>query len=194
MEDVGRQVGEVGDGEQELRRGRVNVNLRKGTKLIDALKQVADRLGVDTKEAYAKAKADGLSGVDAIGQVLQGGVLQGAVGKAMDQIAKAAGYDWMIQNQTLKFTRRDQADASASIFLTPISGLIGSPELGENTGKVNAKRLVKIRSLLQPGIYPGRRILLDSEGLQGSFRAEKVIHTGDTHAQDWYTDIEASPL
>ena len=67
---------------------------------------------------------------------------------------------------------------------TPGTGLIGSPEPGED-GFINA------RALIQPGLVPGRRVDLQAENIRGLFRIERVVYIGDTWGPDWYADIEA---
>ena len=77
--------------------------------------------------------------------------------------------------------------------------MIGSPELTE-VG-------VKVKSLMLPQIKLGRRIEIQSTSAKinignlvfrkipptigvGTYRADKIRHVGDTHSNDWFTDIE----
>jgi hypothetical protein len=52
---------------------------------------------------------------------------------------------------------------------------------------------LKVKSVLQPGLRPGRGLQLQSAAYSGLFRIEKVKHEGDTHGQTWTSDIEARP-
>lgn len=48
----------------------------------------------------------------------------------------------------------------------------------------------KVESLLQPTIEPGGIVQVKSKGIDGEFfRVERVQHTGDTHADDWTTEL-----
>lgn len=47
----------------------------------------------------------------------------------------------------------------------------------------------RVRSLLNPAIYPGSYIKLESRGISGEFfRVEEARMTGDTHGQAWTTE------
>ena len=129
-------------------------------------------------------------------QYVKGLVLSGQASRELSKIAKRAGFEWSIQDNQIQFTRPGQVlDPKEAIILNQKTGLIGSPEQGENG-------LIKARSLLQPGLQPGKRVLIqagprDASGvpeIDGFFRVDKVIFSGDTWGGDWYSDIEASPV
>ena len=44
----------------------------------------------------------------------------------------------------------------------------------------------RVKSLLNPAIYPGAYVQLKSRGIDGEFfRVEEAHYTGDTHGQEW---------
>ena len=202
----------AGDGERELRQGRINLSLRPGTRIIDAITQAAQQLGLDAKDALDKARASGLSYTDSIQQVLSGGVLQGSAQKVMNQLLKSTGASWSVQDEHIVIVPKNSTSDEPTVLLAADTGLIGSPELtkpdpkeaaagdggegGEEGGTAGASQLnvIKVRSLLQPQIKPYGKVKIDAENLEGLFRAEKVTHEGDTHGQPWYTDIELTAL
>lgn len=48
----------------------------------------------------------------------------------------------------------------------------------------------KVKSLLQPLAEPGGYIQLKSKGVDGEFfRIEELTHTGDTHGNEWHTEM-----
>jgi len=48
----------------------------------------------------------------------------------------------------------------------------------------------KVKSLLQPIIEPGAYVQVKSDGIDGEFfRVEELTHVGDTHGNDWHTDM-----
>lgn len=48
----------------------------------------------------------------------------------------------------------------------------------------------KVKSLLQPTIEPGGYVQVKSKSINGEFfRVETLTHIGDTHAQDWHTEM-----
>lgn len=48
----------------------------------------------------------------------------------------------------------------------------------------------KVKTLLQPLIEPGGYVQIKSKGINGEFfRIEELTHVGDTHGNEWHTDI-----
>lgn len=48
----------------------------------------------------------------------------------------------------------------------------------------------KVKTLLQPLLEPGGYVQVKSKSIKGEFfRIEELTHTGDTHGNDWHTDI-----
>lgn len=48
----------------------------------------------------------------------------------------------------------------------------------------------KVRSLLQPTIEPGGYVQIKSKGIDGQFfRVEEVMHAGDTHGNEWHSEL-----
>ena len=117
----------------------------------------------------------------------KGIVVEGKVSKLLDKYVSGAGYQWSIQDGVLQVLAPSETTLETVYVLNAASGLIGSPEKGEDG-------TVKAVSLLQGGIRPGRRIQLDSAMVQGTFKIERVIHHGDTWGKDWYTEVEAKPI
>jgi hypothetical protein len=116
----------------------------------------------------------------------------------------------------MKITPADKADTSKIILLSPETGLIGSPEKLRDdsialygtqnrkketikvvgaTGKKYRKSVgggYKIKSLLQPFVEPGSVVQVKSDTINDvQFRVVEVEHVGDTHGNDWYSNINA---
>jgi hypothetical protein len=64
--------------------------------------------------------------------------------------------------------------------------MIGSPTV-TNAG-------CKVESLLQPGLVPGCFVKVESDFVQGYFKALTVSHSGDTWDGDWKTEIETKAI
>ena len=108
--------------------------------------------------------------------------------RELDRLCKTLGYDWSIQDGQLQLLgARDTIEPGDAIVLNPASGMIGTPEPGENG-------IVEVRSLLIPQLSPGRRVKLEAAAIQGNYRVEKVVYQGDTRGQDWYADLELKPV
>lgn len=171
-----------GDGEQQYRKSRVAIAIKKDTTTDAVLKQLAAAIGVGTgnlDKAVSTLKAVGLSNMFS-----EGTVLYGSASREMTAICRSVGFLWSIQNGALQLVAIGKALDGEAIKLTPETGLIGSPS-------TDNKGIVKLRALMIPDIFPGRKIVVDSFSLDGQFRIETTTHSGDTSGSDWYIDIEA---
>lgn len=119
---------------------------------------------------------------------------------ALDRLARAWGFEWSIQDGAVQILDPDGTidPVELAIKLTPDTGLIGSPartgQEGRRTtrSRTRAQRAgAKFRCLLTPSIRPGRYVLLESEFVSGAFKVQSVEHQGDTHGDDWTTEVEA---
>jgi hypothetical protein len=111
----------------------------------------------------------------------------GLASDALNQICSDAGASWSIQDGNVVILLDDsQPTIETAILLTSDSGLIESPSVTDDG--------VNLKSLLNPGIRPGRILSVLSFASQGFFKARKVVHTGDTEGNAWYTEVEATPL
>lgn len=112
--------------------------------------------------------------------------------RTLHELLSPQGLTWSIVDGALQVTPDDGATTEQAFVLTPQTGLVGSPT--REGGVPNAKgktKAVKVRamSLLLPSLRPGRRVELQSQGFAGAFRIDELLHKGDTHGQDWYSDL-----
>lgn len=179
----------AGDGERAYRTARISESFAVGTAIKQAAKTVARSLGVSLGDA--EAKIDAATHRTGLTQFVKGTVASGPAREAMSSFMTDLGLEWSIQDGALQVIRADEATNETAVYLSPASGLVGSPAAGTDTKNPG---VIKITSLLQGGIRPGRKIKLDAGGLAGFYKTEKVTHTGDTHGTPWYSEAEAVPL
>lgn len=187
---------ESGDGEVAMRTARLNKAYRTLT-FEQAIKEAAGSLKIGAGNALALAAKGNFQG--AIKTLTSGAMLRGKTTDIVDRLARAASLEWSIQDGQLQFLEIDKALQGTAVLLSPQTGLIGSPELAtepiSDGAKTQKKRTyLKARALIQPDIVPGRQIQMQSRQFSALYRCEEVTFTGDTHGQDWYADIEATPL
>lgn len=135
------------------------------------------------------------------------------IGKAspcLNKICAAIGATWSIQNNVLQVILAGGDTSIQAIVFSSDSGLIGSPErivqgVCRPDKQAQKKRKVKkdkyekkagwrITTLLAPTINPGDMVMVDSMYLKGWFKVESLSHSGDTHGQDWFTELELIEL
>ena len=171
---------------------RVNVAFDAGTSIADAMRTAADALGVGLGN-LEQALAAGPSRESAV-EYVKGLVMSGPAAQTLDKIARRGGWSWSVQAGQLQVTVPGQViNPDEVIVLNRGTGLVGSPEAGDD-GALTA------RSLLQPELLPGKRVLLqagrsgDTFEIDGFYRIGKTVMTGDTGSNDWYSDLEMRPI
>jgi hypothetical protein len=178
---------ELKDGGKNYASARVNTSFAAGTPLATVLQSAAAALGLPLGNVAEKAAQGAPRGGDAKTVFQKGIALSGKAAEQFDRICKIAGYGWSIQDGQIQLLAPRETLPTEAVFLDYNSGLIGSPELGEDG-------TLRVRALLQPGLVPGRSIVLNSVAgsnpASGTFRIERVLYAGDTWGQDWYADLE----
>jgi len=175
----------AGDGETAFTMRRLNESFGPGSSVKDVAKKALEAMGVNPGNLVRKLEAHDYKG--AIEEFVGGYTATGRASDVLDSTLRAAGLEYSIQDGAIQALKPGEATTETAVVLGPDSGLVGSPERGEDG-------VVKFRSLLNPLIAPGRRVELASRALAGSCRVEKVTHTGDTDGVEWYTEAEARLL
>ena len=176
-----------GDGDKGQKFGSASLSAVAGTPLAEAISKIAASMpGVETGQ---------LNGLD--GKILGGrGVsFTGSSKILLDALGRAYDFTWSIQDGALETVASGAGAVGAAIgnsatayVLSPETGLIGSPEPGDE-GKV------KVKSLLNPRIKPGRVIKIDRTLVgRGFYKVDNLTIKGDIEGQDWSIEIEGVPL
>lgn len=173
------------DGGKQYQTARINESIKGPAKVGDVLKKVAEAMGLGEGNFLDKAGKGSVRG--SLSEWTSGMVLSGRAEQQLDKIVRSMGYSWSIQDGQLQLLELEETIGDQVNTLRPGTGLIGSPEAGENG-------IVKARSLIQPDLQPGKKVEIVSSEVDGFFRIEKTVYTGDTRGSDWYADIEAKPL
>lgn len=189
----------LGDGARAYRNARARASLAAGSTRRQALAACASALGLalprsvdDVPEIAAALRVQYASGV----------ALSGPARQELDRVCRAAGVSWSIQDGRLQILRDADTRSDEIARIAADTGMVGSPEMGAperasaagaGKGGRRSPRLT-VRTLLDPRITPGGRVRVESLAYTGLIRAVKVVHTGDTHGQDWYTVVEGTPL
>lgn len=176
---------ECGDGETKFRENRINKAFGPGTTVAQVALECSVALDVGPGNIGEKLG----TGIfrDGYGVFSQGYVASGASQEVLDDLLSSAGFTWSIQDGNLQILAPEDTTFEEIVVLSKEFGLVGSPEVGD-------KGIVTAKSLLQGKIRPGRRIIIQSEMVSGTFKIDKVSHYGDTFGTDWYTELEAKPL
>lgn len=176
---------ESGDGEAELRKANVNVTFPAGASVEDVMQGLIEQTGLAAGDLIDRVRENGLAGT--ITEFARGFSFSGNAGEGLSKLVRSFGMTPTVQDG--KFTAFESARGvkRTGFRLSPSSGLVGSPEVGD-------KGSAKVRSLLLPSVRPGHRIDIESTAVNGTYRVQKVLHTGSLRGQDWYSDLELKPV
>lgn len=106
-------------------------------------------------------------------------------GKASDVLTKtttANEAQWSIQDGQLVLLKGKNLRPNAVFLINNETGLLASPEQTEKG--------IKAKTLLNPAYLIGGLAKIESEAYKGGIRIEKITHSGDTHGQDWSSELE----
>ena len=181
---------EAGDGEVSYNNTKLDISFKPGTTMGQVFDAIRSSFGL------SEGTVKGLNESD---QFQQGLTLSGSVRDHMNYIARRQNLEWSIQNNQLQILPVDTATDEEVVLLNASTGLVGTPFktkvvnqsiLKKKDGQITDSGIACV-SLLNAEIKPGRRIKIESEFITGVFRVHKVKHNGDTHGQQWYSEIEA---
>lgn len=110
--------------------------------------------------------------------------------REMDTLGRGNNFYWSIQNETLEIIPGD-GYLDGMIYISPKTGLLGSPTITDNG--------VKVKALLNPDARPNRLVQVDSEVLrmnsQGNiYRISTLNFDGDNREGDFAMDITGEAI
>jgi hypothetical protein len=173
------------DGGVAYKTARINKSFAKGVSVKDVLKAAVGAMGIGQGNLakFASAQLQGGGSTYAAGTVLSG-----AASQELDGVVRSLGLRWSTQNGALQLQERGKPLDKAAVRLAPDSGLVGSPAALAVDNK-KTRGLSKARALLIAGLEPGRKVVVDSASLQGSYEIIETEYTGDTIGTDWHADL-----
>ena len=168
---------ECEDGGQALTEARVDKSYAPGTNLKSVTSDVVNSF-VDAGQVAIGT----LSRVK--DEIAQNGITVSGVSKViMDDLVEKQDLEWSIQDNEVQVMEPLQDTGEEIVFLTPDTGLIGSPILREKG--------IEFKALIQSTkIRPGRAVNLESRQFKGLYRVNKARYQGDTHDKTWYVICE----
>lgn len=172
---------EGGDGERSFRRARTNRSFGEGTSVRSVIEDVARGMGFGVGNLETQTQGAGFEGLGNV--YVEGTVVSGSSRETLTGLTRSIGLEWSVQDGNLQLLPFRTALAQTAVLLTPQTGLIESPS-------VDSENVLNARSLIVPGIFPGRKVDVRSEFVRGIYRVTKATWTGSMFANDWYVDVE----
>ena len=173
------------DGGRAYNQARISRSYAPGTPVRSVLVDVVEAMGIGRGNLDEFSSAYALrNGADSFPD---GFVASGPVRNVLDDLVRGAGLRWSVQNGALQLQRRGTPLQTRAVLLSHETGLVESPTRDEH-GTVTAL------CLIQPGLDPGRRVVLESDVISGGFEIRKVSYTGETRGNDWHATLELKAL
>lgn len=180
---------QIADGDRAFRHARVNKSYRAGTPIRTVLRDCAQAMGLTLPKAVDLATE-----LDA--PVVAGETLSGRCSDELTRLLAPYGFDaWTIEGGQLVVQRDTDARAEQALLVRPPADggtMIGRPELSAPS-KAGKPPTLQTKIVMDPRVLPGGRIVMQTRAITGTFKVVQVLHRGDTHGEDWYTEIEAQP-
>jgi len=167
---------EVKDGGNRYRNARLDKGYPPNTRLTNLIRDLGDALGLPLGSQQGIPNQNYANGI----------TFSGNVREHLDVLAKTYGLDWSIQDETLQIIPFNQTSKEGAVFLTPDTGLVGSP--------TKTKEGIQFTSLLQPALKPGRAVKIKSRFINGTFKLKRVVHNGDSQSGSFVSECETSKV
>jgi len=181
--------------------GGINISLAntsrsypKGTKISKVIKDIAGDLGTNS----------GNLSIDSDAAISSASHMCGNSSEYLESLCKSIDHNVSIQDGSVYITPRSQRQEKRSAYISPDTGLIGSPQPFHNdikpTKKVTkstskkAKKPtdgVTFKCQINGNILPEKTVYLKSRSYDGYFKVVTVTHSGDYEGKDWISEVEA---
>lgn len=175
---------EAGDGELAMRTSASILSLAPGSDTGDLAARLIDNLGKRGKRLIDKLKNRDYPG--AVQEFKRGLAHAGHTADLMRELATMTGLDLSIQSGEVIGLAPGESTSDPALLISPTSGLLGFPELAEGSTVATSKvaGLIRIETMMLPGLFPGRAVRLQSDEGSGDFIAARCIYKGDTNSAD----------
>lgn len=170
----------AGDGAHALRDARVNRSFAAGVPVTSVVQHIAESMGVGIGNAVEALRGASFRGGVSVFE--DGTVLRGRAADELGRLCDATGMEFSVQDGNLLLLPMGQGSERTAIRISADSGMIESPVIVD-------RRTVKAKCLIQPGLIPGQRVVIDSRLVQGVYRIHEVTYSGGRHESDFTAEM-----
>lgn len=173
-----------GDGDKALRKAVLAKTWPAGTKGETVLRDLHKKFA---EHDIAQGEWKGL---ERLPEFKRPHTVCGTCARELDHLGRSGKSYWSIQNHVLEVVPGD-GTIGQTIYITPESGLIGSPCVTDNG--------VKFKVMLNPELAPGRPVYVSSPMIEaqkgsGLYRLGTVEFSGDNRDGDFIADCQAEEI
>lgn len=202
---------ELQDGFAEFRDAKVSLSFGKGATVLQVVTAISKKFGLPVRPLPAdvamKQYPAGFAFVgrvrDAMDKACENGNLEWSIQNREIQIIKRGGVfkqkAYVLSPGTgligspMQESKTMTEKAAAKEGITASQPGVRKTTERDKDGEVQEVLQVlgyKVKSLLQPLLEPGGYVQVKSKGIDGEFfRIEELNHTGDTHGNEWHSEL-----
>lgn len=174
----------------------LSASVPPGSKVRDALEAIRKGFGFGEVPGYVY----GNGVVDK--ELLYGFPLSGSPKDMLNKLSRTYGFEWRIDDNTLYVNDLDKPQSENRANVTLVSrdtGLLENAYYDSGDSKrvqkdPAKKSGVRFTMLLDPEIIPGQTIKLEDTLIQGFFKVDKAVYSGNYRENKWYADITCSAV
>ena len=178
---------EAEDGGRSYRTAEIERSFEADTSVETVIRYCAEAMGVGL--GNTTVAIDGATLTQADDRYAEGITLSGPAWRQLDRVCRSCSLRWSVQNGVLQLRGSGRPAVTRAILLRPGSGLVGSPTRGKKEPR-QEHASYSVRSLLIPGLYPGRVVRVESEEVNADLLCRRARYSGDTRGEDWFADLE----
>jgi hypothetical protein len=155
---------------------RINKSYSKGTPIKIVIEDFARQMGLPLANAVESFRE--LSETLSKNFAASGNPM-----KDVCRMLKGKQFNISVQNRSLQLRKKNESLQREAISLSANTGLTATPEIG-------TKGEFVVRSLLMPDFSPGRKVHINSEGINAIATIEAVRFTGSNFGPDWEAELK----
>lgn len=177
------------DGSKDYREATINKTFSENV----TVKKVVDEI----ISGFSTVVKGQINGLDKPADKLRGQSLSGSSARILDKLAEDYGFSWSIQDGEIIVSEEQKViDEDDIVLISARTGMLGTPTITEIGADVNSllnnslipNRLFKIEAVSSELQYNGVFFRdIKRTDATGIYRTLTVVHTGDTHGDDWKT-------
>jgi hypothetical protein len=169
-----------GDGDKALRKGVINKSYQKNTPIKTVVEDLYSELA---KEGVTRGEWKFPDDMEP--NFKRPYATCGSCAREMNTLGKGKGFYWSIQNGAMEIIPGDGFVGMVAV-ISPKTGMIDTPTITDNG--------IKVATLLNPEIRPGRRVkvessVIDLNATDGIYRVSEVSFSGDNRGGDFRVDV-----
>ena len=173
---------DVQEGKTDLKESFLNKSYAKGTTKKKIIEDAIRALPLANLLSESQIDAI-LNSIDNLREKLKNGTTFSKKTKdVLDDMLDLVGVSWSIQNNEVVLLGKKDVLEDEIYYISPESGLIGSP--------VKKESGYNIETLLLPEIKVGGRVEIESKDVEGIFKIKSFTAAGSLFTNDWSSKIE----